>query len=72
MKQIATLLVVLALAGCDQGLRANPEVRAERFDACLKNVPAGPQHTKYNDWAEVVRACESAAYYQSLGIKEKK
>ncbi len=41
-------------------------LRARLFEQCLKALPAGPEATKYNDWDEVVAACESAAYYQSL------
>lgn len=45
-------------------------MRREIFQQCLKALPAGPQAAKYNDWDEVVGACESAAYYQSLRKQE--
>lgn len=44
---------------------SDPVIRAERFDACMKALPAGPVSTHYNDWSEVVDSCESAANSQS-------
>lgn len=69
---LAAAFSLVALSGCEHEQRPDPEIRAERFDSCLKNVPSGPQQTKYNDWAEVVEACESAAYWQSFRAKETK
>lgn len=43
----------------------DPVIRAERFDACMKALPAGPVSTHYNDWSEVVDSCETAAYRQA-------
>lgn len=41
---------------------AAKNVIAERiFLECLKSAPAGPNVTKYNDWDELVDACEDAA-----------
>lgn len=40
-------------------------MRRDLFTQCMKTVPAGPTSVKYNDWEEVVSACENAAYYQS-------
>jgi hypothetical protein len=31
------------------------------FFECLRSLPAGPQATKYNDWDEVVQACDSVS-----------
>lgn len=69
MRIAIAAIIALAAAGCDDVSIADQCLRAERFDACLKSLPAGPQSTRYNDWSEVVSACESAAYYQSLRKK---
>lgn len=77
MKRILFLAPLLLLAGCnpDAGSIASStkympdqKLRAERFDACMKNLPAGPESTHYNDWSEVVDSCESAAYKQSIRL----
>jgi len=68
-------LIVLALAAvsCDP-LPGPPTVdqclRRDLFERCMKSLPAGPAATQYNDWAEVVEACESAAYHQALRREE--
>lgn len=70
------LIAALLLSGCevqtpgyDQPIRVSgPDqcLRAELFQQCLKNAPAGPAVTgKYNDWDEVVDSCEDAAYRQA-------
>ena len=38
-------------------------LQREIFNDCMKNLPAGPQATKYNDWDEVVKECRYTAYY---------
>ena len=40
-------------------------LRREIFQQCLATIPKGPERTVYNDWAEVVNECESAAAWQS-------
>jgi hypothetical protein len=67
-----TLLVALVmLAGCarehandkeDRGGYYDQDVRREVFFECLRAAPAGPQHTKYNDWSEVVGECGDQAH----------
>lgn len=64
------LFAALALAGCGNGgvsdLPAPDQcLRAKLFKECLAAVPKGPETTVYNDWAEVVDECASAATYQS-------
>ncbi len=39
----------------------------ELFLKCLESVPAGPTHTKYNDWDEIVESCRQTSI--SLGKK---
>lgn len=69
MKRAVWILVV-ALAGCDKDdwSQTVPDqcLRAELFKSCMASLPAGPQATKYNDWAEVVSECGSQSYYQSM------
>jgi hypothetical protein len=69
------LYIALLLAGCAKP--AAEVVRDEKKDAergllrheyfvqCMKLLPAGPQQTQYNDWDEVVEACNQAAWYQA-------
>lgn len=70
MIRLAVVIAALALAGCNNPFAAQPicyEVPANEAQVqanliqCLNSVPAGPQATKYNDWAEVVEACQQAA-----------
>ena len=64
----AFAMSLLLLAGCGEYATPEPDqcLRAELFKSCMASLPAGPQATKYNDWDEVVSACGSQAYYQSL------
>lgn len=73
--KVFALVIMLALAGCDDGpIASSPVVdqcmRAELFQSCMKSLPAGPVATQYNDWDEVVDSCSSAAYYQALRQRE--
>ena len=71
MKILLTLLTVLMLTGCDNPFnpecryRADQVLRAELFEKCMNLLPAGPDETVYNDWAEVVKECDNTAYWQS-------
>ena len=66
------VLLALALAllqGCGDGPSSKIVDRCKQvvlFQTCLVSLPAGPAATKYNDWDEVVDACNSAAFYQSV------
>lgn len=69
MKYVVILFVAIGCADREPSFcvgKANQAIRREIFMNCLKAVPRGPTHTKYNDWDEVVDACENAAYYQSI------
>lgn len=62
--------LLLSLTGCGE---VNPNTivtdqcaRNQVFMQCMSVLPAGPVTTQYNDWDEVVTACDSVAYYQSL------
>ncbi len=68
MKALLAIILSVALAGCEapEQTTSNDQcLRADLFQRCLTGLPAGPQTTQYNDWDEVVKACEAAAYYQS-------
>ena len=62
----------LCLAGCSPEETKYPQwavdqvMRQGLFKECLRLLPAGPQATKYNDWDEVVGACNDASRQQSM------
>ena len=68
MKAILIAMLTLVLTGCEDRTQPQPDqcMRAELFAKCLSALPAGPVSTQYNDWSEVVEACQNASYYQSL------
>lgn len=77
MKYVLLLIISTILTACvpqpgtdgsSMKYVTDQKLRAERFDACMKALPAGPVSTQYNDWSEVVDSCESAAYRQSLKL----
>ena len=59
-RTIASVALALALAACDGSIGVSTP------DQCMRALPAGPVAPQYNDWDEVVTACESTAYRQSL------
>jgi hypothetical protein len=65
--RIQLLACALLLAGCDepQVFHTDQNLHTDRFEACMRLLPEGPASTKYNDWDEVVRACDAAAYSQA-------
>jgi hypothetical protein len=68
------LILVAFLAATTIGCGLNPVYvdnikRRELFLECMKALPAGPQQTQYNDWDEVVKACDNAAYFQAQTVK---
>jgi hypothetical protein len=77
MKYVLLLIIAAMLTACTPPVgsafsswqyMSDSKIRAERFDACMKALPAGPVSTQYNDWSEVVDSCEEAARKQSLTI----
>lgn len=67
MIRMPLLAACFLLFGCDRP--ADPlavekaEYRERLFVQCMSLVPPGPRVTHYNDWAEVIDACDSRAYY---------
>lgn len=63
------LVFAVSLVGC--GVTTYPTYmvdqnkRAELFQQCMKALPAGPSSTRYNDWDEVVKACDNVALQQA-------
>ena len=69
---ITVLLVAGALSGCMPETPTTDQcLRQEIFKQCMISVPKGPTHLTAagNDWDEVVSACGTAAYYQSIRAK---
>ena len=68
MKKLTVIAAVLLLAGCNMehcSWRPIPAERQALFQQCMESLPAGPQQTHYNDWAEVVQECSEYSYYAS-------
>ena len=63
---ILFILLVIAISYDYYHNQADQCIRREVFKECMKSLPAGPASTRYNDWDEVVKACEETAYYQSV------
>lgn len=67
MKHILIGLAVIGFIGCEsKPMVVDQTARRAYLVECLTKVPKGPSAVKYNDWDEVVRACDSTAMYQSL------
>lgn len=73
---IIGIISIISITGCSTKeeekvnkleVSKRQEMRTEIFMKCLEKVPKGPEKTHYNDWSEIVEACESAAFYQSQG-----
>lgn len=69
MKKLLIILAAVLLVGCDVPESNSPNqcLRAELFNACMKNSPV-PQGPKFADWNEVVDSCASVAYRQSIRL----
>ena len=70
---IMTMIIamVVFLGGCkNQNMGPDQTMRQKLFLQCLQNVPNGPQSTRYNDWDEVITACDDVAYYQSIRVEQ--
>lgn len=69
MKTLILSLVLVGVVGCEPmppKTQSDQCMRAELFKQCMKELPAGPLATHYNDWDEVVAQCDQTAYYQSM------
>lgn len=65
----AVFLGTLFLSGCVEKPEVDQCMRRELFQQCLRLVPQGPKSVGISDWADVVKQCEVASYYQSLVTK---
>jgi hypothetical protein len=69
--QFVFVVSLLVISGCGESPKTRDQcLRTELFQQCLAAVPAGPTQSHYNDWSEVVDACESAASWQSMRSRE--
>ncbi len=81
-RSLAPLIVALFIAaglalwcqGCDpDSLDSAHDIdrclNREVFNECMASLPAGPERTHYNDWAEVVEACGNRAWSHSYRLK---
>lgn len=71
MRSTIAILALLSLTACFDDKpscdwQVNQIMRRQIFKDCLSLAQKQPNSTKYNDAAEVVDECESAAYKQSL------
>ncbi len=63
--------ICFVVAGCSGKEKPKDRVidqclRIQLAQQCVKDLPAGPVETKYNDWDEVIGQCDSNARYQSV------
>lgn len=68
MKKLLIVTVsCLGLVACEdlEVWDTDQVMRQKLFKECLTLVPEGPKTTHYNDWSEVIKECDRAAYYQS-------
>jgi hypothetical protein len=69
--QFVFVVSLLVISGCGESTQTRDQcLRTELFQQCLAAVPAGPTQAHYNDWDELVDACDTAAAYQSLRSKK--
>ncbi len=66
MRAFLSAVLLLACQDVSDPSIADQCLRSQLFEACMKDLPAGPQKTHYNDWDDVVDSCETSAYYRSL------
>lgn len=66
----ASLICLFVLTGCGADRANQPDqcLRQEIFKQCMASLPKGPQSITAagNDWDEVVKSCDNAAYSQSI------
>lgn len=65
---LALLALLAILTGCDaptDTVSTDQCMRNKIFMQCLRELPAGPTNTNFNDWSEVVDQCDTVAMYQS-------
>lgn len=67
---VSALACLFMLLGCSVERTNQPDqcLRQEIFKQCMASLPKGPQSITAagNDWDEVVKSCDSTAYYQSI------
>ena len=69
LPQLATvffLVLAVSATGCAGSWEPNRAKQERIFKECLAAVPPGPTHTQFNDWSEVIEACQDASRDISL------
>ena len=69
MKKLIFTFMCVFIIGCSDKptpkIKIDNELRQHLFFKCLEKVPPSPTTTHYNDWSEVIEACDSSAYYMA-------
>jgi len=77
LKNLKILIPLILTTCCSCEIRENKSIQDENtsiqdrclqrvvFKECMNSLPAGPVSTHYNDWDEVVEACENVAWNKS-------
>lgn len=72
MNKIVIIVAAVLASGCAEDVPVEMSLpdqclRAQLFQQCMNSLPEGPKTAgKYNDWDEVVEACASSSYFQSI------
>ena len=66
MSKAIIAALAMVLAGCGDISLPDQCLRVQLFSQCMSQLPTGPVSTQYNDWDEVVQACNSVAHSQSI------
>ena len=64
-----SLTILFFLCGCTDVV-TDQCLRVELAFDCLRALPAGPETTTFNDWAEVVALCDYNAVYQAKRLRQ--
>jgi hypothetical protein len=67
LKNLKILIGLILITSCKPEDRTIQDrcLQREIFKECMNSLPAGPVSTHYNDWDEVVKACENVAWSHS-------
>ena len=67
LKNLTLLTLLSLITSCEKEDKTIHDMclRREIFKECMESLPAGPVSTHYNDWDDVVGACEKVAWHKS-------
>lgn len=73
-KLICVALVSIAIVGCKGSANSDMVIdqclRIQLAQQCVKDLPASPVETKYNDWDEVINQCDENSMRQSVRLRK--